>query len=89
MSEISTRALMIAITAVVLERCQLVDRIGSTPPGVEEEEHLSEQVMDIDAALGELAGPYQRQRMVERLYPDYEDLVKNVESSYSASRRSM
>lgn len=73
---------MIAITAVVLERCRLIDKIGTVTPEVEEEERLSEQVMDIDAALGELAGPYQRQRLVERLYPDYEILIKSVEDQY-------
>lgn len=86
MSEISTRVLMIAITAVVLERCRLIDKIDTVTPEEEEEERLSEQVMDIDAALGELAGPYQRQRLEELLYPDYEELIGSVESHYGREK---
>jgi hypothetical protein len=78
---------MIAITAVVLERCRLIDKIDTVTPEQEEEERLSEQVMDIDAALGELAGPYQRQRLGERLYPEYEELMKSVESNYGSEKK--
>jgi len=77
---------MIAITAVVLERCRLIDKIGAVTQEQEEEERLSEQVMDIDAALGELAGPYQRQRLDELLYPDYEELIRSVESHYGREK---
>lgn len=80
--EISTRTLMIAIAATVMERCRLLDRIAMVDAEVDADEHLSEQVMDIDRALGELAGPYSEGVMHDGLNPNYETLLASTTESW-------
>ena len=84
MSELSTQALMIAISSTVMERCRILDRIAAVSPDVDEDEHLSEHVMDIDMVLGELSGPYEAQIKTDRMYPEYEKLVESTKQYYAS-----
>jgi hypothetical protein len=84
MLQFSTHTLMIAISATVMERCRLLARIASVPPEVDDDEHLSEQVMDIDSVLGELSGPYEAQLETDRMFPDYDTLVANTKKHYES-----
>jgi len=78
MQEISTRALMIAIGCMVADRERLLRRIDTETAETDAEERLSEQVMDIDRSLGELADAYQNQRHESGGFPPYEDLVRGI-----------
>ncbi|MDB5865730.1 MAG: hypothetical protein JWO70_3536 [Betaproteobacteria bacterium] len=79
MAEFSIQTLMIAISSTVAERSRVLARIAAVTPEIDEEEHLSERVMDIDRALGELGSAYESQRQGARRYPDYEALVASAE----------
>ena len=67
---------MIAISAVVMERCRLEDLIAVVSLEVDADEHLSEQVMDM--ALGELSGPYEEQCKLDRMFPAFDALVEKM-----------
>jgi hypothetical protein len=84
MFTVSTPTLMIAITSTVMERCRLLARIAVVDPEVDDDEHLSEQVMDIDKALGELSGPYEEQIKIDRMFPPYDALVENTKKYYQS-----
>ncbi len=86
MHNVSTQSLMIAISSVVMERCRLEDLIAVVSPEVDEDEHLSEQVMDMDMALGELSGSYEEQIKVDRMFPSYDALVEKVKKHYDLSK---
>lgn len=77
---LSIETLMIAATAVAAERQRLVTLIAKTPPDEEAEQHLSEQVLDIDRALGELADVYEALRGGAARYPEFDALVASVEA---------
>ena len=81
MAELSIQTLMIAISSTVAERTRVLARIAVVSREVDEEEHLSERVMDIDRALGELGSAYETERKGARRYPDYETLVARAEGS--------
>lgn len=78
MIEISTQTLMLSIAALAAEQELLTRRIELEPAEVDNEEHLSEHVLDIQKALGELAGIYENQRQTDTLYPSVGDLIKDV-----------
>lgn len=86
MQNVSTQTLMIAISAVIMERCRLEDLIAVVSPEVDEDEHLSEQVMDMDMALGELSCPYEEHIKVDRMFPTYEALVEKMKQHYELSK---
>ena len=77
---------MIAISAVVMERCRLEDLIAVVPPEVDEGEHLSEQVMGLDMALGELSGPYEEQCKLDRMFPAFDALVEKMKQHYALTK---
>ncbi len=82
MQNVSTQTLMIAISAVVMERCRLEDLIAVVTPEIDEDEHLSEQVMDMDMALGELSGPYEEHIKLDRMFPPFDALVEKMKKHY-------
>lgn len=65
MSTISRQTLSLAIFSMVINRCRLQDRIERVSLEVDDEEHLSETVLDMDKALGELADLYDTVRRTE------------------------
>ena len=75
MSDLSMSTLLIAIRATVIERARLLGRIAREPAAVDEDEHLSEQVMDIDRALGELGTAYEALRAGRKGDPSFEALT--------------
>lgn len=77
MSELSTSTLSIAIRATVAERARLLERIAREPAEVDEDERLSERVMDIDRALGELGTAYEALRVGRKGYPSFEALTES------------
>jgi hypothetical protein len=79
MPELSLSTLTVAIGSMIADREQLLARIASEPPEVDEEERLSGAVMDIDRALGEIADVYERQRQGNRTYPAYETLIAGMQ----------
>lgn len=84
--DISAQALMIAIRSTVMERCRLVNLIQAGDIETVDEEHLSEQVMDIDKALVELAGLYAVTLVEDKGYPDFETVVVNTEKAWNSIR---
>lgn len=72
MSDLSIRTLMLSIGALARER----ERILKTAPREQDEdERLSEQVLDIDQALGELADDYEALRGDSSTYPPFEKVA--------------
>ena len=84
--DISAQAVMIAIRSTVMERCRLVDLIQASNIETIDEEHLSEQVMDVDKALGELAGLYVAASGADKGYPDFDTVVTNAEEVWNSTR---
>lgn len=74
MSQPSISSLSIAIKAMAAERGRLLVRIESEGADVDEAERLSERVMDIDRALGELGTAYEALRSGRKGYPSFEAL---------------
>lgn len=74
MTELSLPTLALAITSTVAERQRLLARIAQVAPEVDADEHLSESVMDIDRALGELGSTYDALDPAAAGYPDYHAL---------------
>jgi hypothetical protein len=81
MSELSIRTLTTAFGSLIADRERILERIDREPREVDEEEHLSELVMDIDQALGEIADAYESQRNTASGYPPYTELVANIQHS--------
>jgi hypothetical protein len=81
MPELSLSTLTLAIGSLIADREHLLERIATEPPEVDEDERLSEAVMDIDRALGEIADAYERQREGNPAYPDYDSLVAGMRSA--------
>lgn len=75
MSELSMSTLSMAIRATAAERSRLLERIAREPAEVDEDEHLSEQVMDMDRALGELGTAYEALRAGRPGYPSFDALA--------------
>ena len=75
MSDLTIRTLMLAISALAGERSALLKRIQACSMDEINDEHLSEQVLDIDQALGELADEYDTLRGDSQTYPTYEKLT--------------
>lgn len=75
MSELSMSTMLIAIRATVAERTRLLGRIAGEAAVVDEDAHLSEQVMDIDRALGELGTAYEALRAGRKGDPSFEALI--------------
>lgn len=86
MQDVSTQALMIAISSTLMDRCRLLDRIAAVDPEVDHDEHLSEQVMDIDMALGELSSTYSARLQTEPMFPRFEELVANTQALWDSLR---
>ncbi|MCW7536747.1 hypothetical protein OOT46_02625 [Aquabacterium sp. A7-Y] len=78
MSELSMQCLAIAVSSVLNERERLLSRIQEISEDAEEEERLSERVMDIDRVLGELEEAYEDRRAEEPLYPSFEALYTAI-----------
>ncbi len=82
MSDIAKRTLSLAIYSMIINRCRLLDRIERVSSEVENEEHLSETVLDIDQALGDLAHFYELACSVEGGGYGYDKIVANAEEDY-------
>jgi hypothetical protein len=82
--EISAQVLGIAIYSTVMERCRLLDRIATIDDEIERDEGLSELVMDIDKALGELDSLYVEIVGDSKIKLPFDDLVKNAENEWLA-----
>lgn len=86
MQDVSTQALMIAISSTLMDRCRLLDRIAAVDAEVDQNEQLSEQVMDIDMALGELSSVYGARLQAEPMFPPFEELVTNTQALWDSLR---
>ncbi len=82
MSNISAEALSLAIFSTIINRCRLLDRIERVSLEVDNEEHLSEAVLDLDKALGELGTVYEEMRLREGGWYDYDTLHANALEEY-------
>ena len=74
MTGFSMQTLMLAITALAHERERVLEQLNRESEA-DEEQHLSEQVMDIGVALGELADEYEARKGDSSKYPSYERLT--------------
>ena len=75
MSDLSIRTLMMSIGALARERAGILETLKTATRDQDEDEHLSEQVLDIDQALGELADEYESLRGDSSTYPPVETLI--------------
>jgi hypothetical protein len=73
--EISTSTLMLAIGALAREIEQATQEAENASVGVDDEEHLSERVLDLQRALSELAGIYERQRSEHPAFPSLDQIL--------------
>jgi len=83
MPEISTNTLMLlmlAIEALAGHAEVTTRRIESEPAEVDEEEHRSEHVLDLQAALSELGGICETQRFEDPVLPSFDDPVASARS---------
>jgi hypothetical protein len=76
MTDISTSTLMLAIAALAREKEVVTRRAERATPEVDEQEHFSEQAMDLDRALSELGGLYEVQRRQHPMFPPLDQLLK-------------
>lgn len=74
MTEFTMQTLMLAITALANERRRILERLEQDPV-TDDEEHLSEEVLDIGVALNELADEYEARKGDSLQYPSYERLT--------------
>ena len=82
MSNITKQTLSLAIFSMVINRCRLLATIDRVSLEVDNEEHLSETILDMDKALGELADLYDAARRVEGGGYDFNLLYANAEEEY-------
>ena len=75
MSDLSIRTLMMCIGALARERQGILDSLKTVTREQDEDEHLSERVLDIDQALDELADEYDALRGDSSSYPTFEKLT--------------
>lgn len=75
MSDLSIRTLMMSIGALARERQKILDLLKTVTQEQDEDEHLSERVLDIDQALDELADEYEALRGDSSTYPTFEKLA--------------
>ena len=75
MSDLSIRTLMLSISALARERERILNILNSATRAQDQDEHLSEQVLDIDQALGELADDYEALRGNSSTYPPFEKVA--------------
>lgn len=75
MSDLSIRTLMLSISALARQRDSILDTLKTATREQDEDNHLSEQILDIDQALGELADEYEAQRGDSSTYPPFETLA--------------
>lgn len=78
MSEISTSTLMMAIGALAREAEVMTQRVENTSAELDDEEHLSEYVLDLQRALSELSALYERQRVEHPTFPTLDKLMENA-----------
>ncbi len=81
MTQVSKHALAMALYSMVINRCRLMDIIERVSPEQEAEEHLSEFVLDLDQAIGELSDAYAVLRNAEG-GPDFSTIFANAEADY-------
>ncbi len=86
MSDISVQTLSLALFSMVINRCRLLDRIERVSLEVDNDEHLSETVLDMDKALGELSDAYEAARRIEGGGYDFNTLFANAEEEYRQDR---
>ncbi|GLQ96153.1 hypothetical protein [Dyella mobilis] len=84
---ISAQSLMLAISSMVLDRCRLLEQIQKVDADVDYDEHLSDQVFEIDKALNELSGFYSDSLKRGPMFPPYEQLVEAAESYWEEMRK--
>ena len=75
MSDLSIRTLMLSISALARERERILNILNAATREQDQDEHLSEQVLDIDQALGELADDYEALRGSSSTYPPFEKVA--------------
>ena len=75
MSDPSIRTLMLSIGALARQRDSILDTLKTATREQDEDDHLSEQVLDIDQALGELADDYEARRGESSTYPPFEKVA--------------
>ncbi len=81
MTEISTHSLMLAISSMIADRERLIRKIDTEATEVDEEEHFTELVMDIDRALNEFVDIYETRRDDDDdEFPSYEQLLESATS---------
>lgn len=85
MYELSTECLFVAISSVLGERERLIRKLGEISAEEDEEERLSERVMDMDRVIGELAAAYEAQRVQDPAYPAFEVLYASFFGNASAN----
>lgn len=66
---------MLSISALARERERILNILDSATPEQDQDEHLSEQVLDIDQALGELADDDEALRGGSSAYPPFEKVA--------------
>ncbi len=82
MLDISGETLSLAIFSTIINRCRLLDRVERVSLEVDDEEHLSESVLDLDKALGELGTAYEAIRQREKGLYDYATIHANALEEY-------
>lgn len=81
MTELSAFALRHALAALIAERKSIERRLETATPEEDEDEHLSETVLDIQRAIGEIGSAYAERSRIEPGQMDLQSLVYSLESA--------
>ena len=80
MSDITRQTLAFSIFALAFDRARLIDRLSTVSDEVEEDEHLSDTLMQMDKALAELEELYEQYGTGDR--DNFDALKANGEDDY-------
>ncbi len=82
MPYVTVQTLSFSIFALVFDRFRLIDRINSVSSEVEEEEHLTDTLMNMDKSLSELAELYEEAQRIEGGGLAFDVIYANAEEEY-------
>jgi hypothetical protein len=77
--------MMLALQALAKDRTATAHRVNTEALPDEEVNSLSDRVLDLTAALGELADAYDDQRQDGPPYPSFETILAAYDPQYAAS----
>ena len=79
MQEVATKTLMLALQALVKDRAATVRRLDTEELDDDERDELSDRVLDLTTAMGDLADAYDAQRAEGPGYPTFDTILERYD----------